>query len=57
MHYTDCRAPMIVCHNCGKEFDLNEAPGAAIILPDGQFVGRCPYCGHEHEAKQKEKLA
>ncbi len=39
---------MLTCQNCGYQFSLDDAPGAAGISADGQFTGICPNCTHGH---------
>ncbi len=41
---------MLTCKNCKREFELQEASGAAGVTADGCYVGRCPWCDHHHEA-------
>ncbi len=55
MYYGQCQIPSteITCQRCGYQFSLEDAPGAAFILCNGQFVGECPHCGYVHESKNK----
>lgn len=31
---------------------LFSVKGVGALLPDGQFRGACPHCGHEHEERK-----
>jgi hypothetical protein len=39
---------MLTCQNCREDFELHETSGAAGVMADGQYVGRCPACGYLH---------
>lgn len=42
---------MVTCHNCGKEFDMNDVE---IYWEEGPYVD-CPHCGYLNDVRDLMK--